>query len=87
MPECLAAYAFYQQQYELLATEMNKEADYDNLLIYAHLTPLYKLLLNKALRKPLPHKARGHPTEMENPAEGALLKVHQQDEDNASPSP
>lgn len=73
--EAFAAFAFYQQQYEILSIELNKEVDQFNLLIYSHSTPFHRILLGRVLRRPLPFKAMPHPVQMNNPKEGAVLKL------------
>ncbi|MEU4480791.1 hypothetical protein AB0F68_22460 [Micromonospora sp. NPDC023966] len=68
--KAMAAFAFYEQQYQAYATEVNNEAENFNALIYSTFTPVWKAVLRQATRKPLPYREfLSHPLELKNPQE------------------
>ena len=67
--EAAAAYAFFTRQYEELSIELNKEADHFNAIIYSSFTSIWRAILSRAQRKPLPYKVQPQPIELQNPDE------------------
>jgi hypothetical protein len=59
-----AQWATYQKQWETTAVELNKDAEHFNAIIYATMTPVWKAILRKFLRKPPPYVAMSHPTRL-----------------------
>ncbi|MGY4899252.1 hypothetical protein ACWEEK_27170 [Micromonospora aurantiaca (nom. illeg.)] len=72
--EADAQWATYQAQWELTGDELNKESEHFNAIIYASFTPLWRAILRRSLRKPLPYVALGHPTEVKHAGERLRLK-------------
>lgn len=64
-----ASLAYYEQQYAKFSEELNKEAEHFNAIIYANFTPLWRAVLGRVQRKPLPYKVLNAPTELRNPEE------------------
>jgi hypothetical protein len=58
LTEARAVLASYAQRYEAFATEFNKEIDDYNALIYSVFTPIWRAVLSKARRDPLPYHVR-----------------------------
>ncbi|MFG1605884.1 hypothetical protein [Actinoplanes sp. NPDC049265] len=77
MLEADAQWATYQSQYPRVATELNREAVWFNDIIYTNFTPLWRAILRRAKRKPLPYEPLHHPLELQNPEERLnLQKTH-----------
>ncbi|MBB2940508.1 hypothetical protein FB565_000212 [Actinoplanes lutulentus] len=72
--EADAAYATYQGRHEALGSAINDEMNAINLYIYTSVTPLWRAVMGKALRKPLPYLQMPHLTEIRNPEERLNLK-------------
>ena len=73
MTEADASYAFFTQRYEVLSVELNNEADHFNAIIYSSFTSIWKAILGKARRKPLPYKALPPPIELRNSKERVVI--------------
>ncbi|WP_435587790.1 hypothetical protein [Micromonospora aurantiaca (nom. illeg.)] len=67
--EGMAQLAYHEQQYAELSKELNKEAEHFNAIIYASFTPIWRALVNRVARKPLPYEVLNTPIELRNPEE------------------
>lgn len=54
--DAMAAFAFYEQQYQVYALELNKEAEQFNAIIYSSFTPVWRAILRKVRRQPPPYR-------------------------------
>ncbi|BCJ45168.1 hypothetical protein GCM10010168_69690 [Actinoplanes ianthinogenes] len=73
--EADAAWAFFNQQHEVLALEINKESEHFNAIIYSAFTPIWRELLRRTIRKPLPYRAMPPPMPQRNPEERPSLEL------------
>ena len=68
--EAQAKFAYFQQQYQLLMTELNSEGQHFNAVIDATFTPFRRLLLRRVLRQPEPYRVTEIPSDLVRPGEG-----------------
>ena len=71
--EGAASFAYHAQQYEAFSQELNKEVEHFNAIIYANFTPVWRAILGRVQRKPLPFKVLDPPMELRNPEERVIL--------------
>jgi hypothetical protein len=73
LTEARGKFAFYQQRYEVLMTQLNAEGDVFNAFYDASLTPVRRILFRRMLRQPPPYKVPLPPSELRRPGEGVRL--------------
>ncbi|MFI5696394.1 hypothetical protein ACIA58_31345 [Kribbella sp. NPDC051586] len=62
-PESDRYWAEYEAAHERFALAVNEEVAHMNALLYAYMTPVWRVVVGKALRKPLPFEVGGAPPE------------------------
>jgi hypothetical protein len=68
--EASAKFAQYQAEYGKFAEQVNHDIEHFNGLIYREFTPMWRALLSRLRKEPLPYSSKSHFAELRNPEEG-----------------